>query len=232
MDYTKYGPYICIGVVLVVIFILWAFFGGKNYEFVGLEPLKPEFTGTNNICMYNENDNITLGSPVVVDNTPKIPDDIYQSNYSNSIEGLETICLYDDMEAEIIRNEMGGIAKLKGKEAKGKYSSKGERMCCQVMEKIYGVPFKKVKPSWLKNVETGKNLELDCYNDELKIAVEYNGEQHYKFPNYFHKEYDDFINQLRRDRLKSDLCAHNGIYLIIVPYNIPHNKIFDYILSK
>src|SRR5205823_8856314 len=77
-----------------------------------------------------------------------------------------------------------GIAGIAGglfkgaRNASGGFMSRGERICCQTMQRIYGVSFKSTWPSWLINPETGEGLELDCYNDELKIAVEYNGEQH------------------------------------------------------
>ena len=99
------------------------------------------------------------------------------------------------------------------------------------MERIYGVPFKTIRPDWLRNPETGAKLELDCYNDELKIAVEYNGEQHYKWPNFTNQTYEQFINQVRRDKLKTELCDRNGVYLIPVPYNVSHDKIPEFIMS-
>jgi len=99
--------------------------------------------------------------------------------------------------------------------------SKGEMFCKRAIEEIYKVPFYCVRPNFLKNPETGRNLELDMYNDSLKIAVEYNAAQHYIFPNSFHKTYEEFINQVRRDQFKVETCDQNGIYLITVPYNVP-----------
>ena len=76
------------------------------------------------------------------------------------------------------------------------------------------------------------NLELDCYNEKLKIACEYNGAQHYKFIPYFHKNKDAFQNQKYRDYMKRDLCLKNNITLIEVPYNIKHEHIENYIINK
>src|SRR5690606_8776479 len=100
---------------------------------------------------------------------------------------------------------------------KKKFMSKGERICKETMENLYGVKFENVRPSWLKNPETGRSLELDCYNESLKLAVEYNGEQHYKWPNFTNQSREEFINQTRRDNLKRELCDKNGVYLIVVP---------------
>ena len=46
--------------------------------------------------------------------------------------------------------------------------------------------FKKVRPSWLINHETGFCLELDGYCKQLKLAFEYDGIQHHVYPNPFH----------------------------------------------
>lgn len=118
-----------------------------------------------------------------------------------------------------------------GKKGK-KFMSRGEAICKETMERIYGVPFENTRPDFLRNPETNKTLELDCYNEELKIAVEYNGEQHYRFPNVFHKYQRDFEQQLRRDEFKAEMCKLHGIYLIVVPYNVPYDQIPEYIESQ
>jgi hypothetical protein len=43
------------------------------------------------------------------------------------------------------------------------------------LEILTGYRFKSVRPGWLENPLTGRNLELDCYNEYLKLALEYNG---------------------------------------------------------
>ena len=66
--------------------------------------------------------------------------------------------------------------------------SKGETECRKVLESIFGKPFPSSRPDFLRNPVTGgiHNLELDCYNHELGLAVEYNGIQHYKFSPYIY----------------------------------------------
>jgi hypothetical protein len=65
-----------------------------------------------------------------------------------------------------------------------------------------------------------ENYELDGYNEELKLAFEYNGIQHYEITKQFHKTEKDFLNQQKRDCERKELCINNGIDLIIVPYYI------------
>ncbi len=98
-------------------------------------------------------------------------------------------------------------------------SSKGEEIVADVLEKILGRKIERnIRPRFLENPETGKCLEIDCFDPQYKIAVEYNGIQHYKFPSPFHQTEEEFKNQLYRDRLKKKLCDDNNVYLIPVPY--------------
>ena len=113
-----------------------------------------------------------------------------------------------------------------------KFESRGEAITRQTLEKIYSKKFPCIRPDFLKNPETGQNLELDCYNEELSIAAEYSGAQHYVYPNSFHKSYDAFLQQLRRDEYKCRRCEEEGIYLIRVPYTIPFAQIPDYIWKR
>lgn len=97
-------------------------------------------------------------------------------------------------------------------------SSKGEMLCVTCLEKITGRRFIKVRPDCLKNPVTGQCLELDAYHEGLKLGLEYNGIQHYRFTSFFHKNYEDFMCQRYRDHLKKELCRSAGISLLIVSY--------------
>ena len=71
------------------------------------------------------------------------------------------------------------------------------------------------------------------YNPELRLACEYNGQQHYKFNKFMHKgSSTNFQNQQYRDIMKRDLCKKNNINLIEVPYTIKHDDIEQYIIYK
>lgn len=110
--------------------------------------------------------------------------------------------------------------------------TKGEKITCDIMKELFGVPFPRKRPNFLKNPSTGRNLELDCYNDDLKLAVEYNGPTHYKYPNFTGQTKAQFLSQLQRDKFKIKRCEEVGVHLIIVPYTIPYNKIKEYIIKK
>ena len=112
--------------------------------------------------------------------------------------------------------------------------SKGETESRRVLESIFKVPFSKARPNFLNNPVTGGNfnLELDCYNPNLKLAVEYQGQQHYKFTPFFHKTNEAFINQKYRDELKRRMCKDNMITLIEIPYTVKIENIKTYLLNE
>ncbi len=112
--------------------------------------------------------------------------------------------------------------------------SKGEIECKRVLEKIFKKSFPKDRPNFLRNPVTGGNfnLELDCYNKDLKLAVEYSGKQHYVYTPYFHKNKESFTNQKYRDYMKKTMCKDNGIILIEVPYTVEIKDIESFILKE
>lgn len=112
--------------------------------------------------------------------------------------------------------------------------SRGELECRRVLENIFKTPFSKSRPDFLRNPVTGNvhNCELDCYNAELKLAVEYNGQQHYRYVPHFHRNKDAFYNQKYRDQWKRRVCEDNGITLIEVPYTVKIPDIRDYLLKN
>jgi hypothetical protein len=95
-----------------------------------------------------------------------------------------------------------------------------EEECRNIIEFLTGEKFPKIRPDFLQYPKTGNNLELDGYCPELRIAFEYNGKQHYSFVPYFHKSYDDFMEQIKHDNFKKERCHNLGIRLIVVPYNV------------
>ena len=76
-------------------------------------------------------------------------------------------------------------------------------------------------------------LELDGYNKDLKLAVEYSGVQHFKeFKNYFHKV-GSLEDQQKRDNQKLKECEELGIMLIVIPYTYnTFDTIKEYIISN
>ncbi len=112
-------------------------------------------------------------------------------------------------------------------------TSKGEVICKNYVEYLFERPFVKCRPSFLYNTVTHENLELDCYNADLRLAIEYNGRQHYEYVPFLHaNSRTNFHNQKYRDEKKKEMCEKQGIYLITVPYTVPHDKIPSFLKDE
>ena len=58
------------------------------------------------------------------------------------------------------------------------------------------------------------------YRKALRIAFAYDGEQHFKFPNGFHKSQEAFEKLQADDAKKTLLCEQHGIKLYRVPCGV------------
>jgi hypothetical protein len=84
-----------------------------------------------------------------------------------------------------------------------------------VFETLLEEAFKKVRPDWLRISKNTQSLELDGYNEKLKIAFEYNGWQHYRKINFFGG--DKAFNQIKkRDKFKLYECKKRDILLLSI----------------
>lgn len=226
-DYLSWQ--ICLVLLLISLFLIWMFWGGKEIEYVGYKPLQVEIPERKADSSSEYSNEVSLVSSYIDDET------------ENEIEDEKDNEIEDEKDDEKDETQKS-IQNRENKESNKSYSfetkkkalgdckcfhnnnlSKGEKLCKQVLEDMFKKPFYCVRPDFLKNPESGRNLELDLYNDDLKLAVEYSGAAHYTFPNGFHKTYDEFISQVRRDEYKLQMCDKNGVYLITVPYTVPLN---------
>ena len=70
-------------------------------------------------------------------------------------------------------------------------------------------------------------LELDGYCEEMSLAFEYQGEQHYDPDNYFHfGSPSSFRMQQDRDARKRELCEDFGVRLVVVPFFAKDKRTF------
>ena len=66
-------------------------------------------------------------------------------------------------------------------------------------------------------------LRLDFYLTDYNIAIEYQGEQHFRPIKYFGGE-KRFIDRIERDKRKNTLCLKNGIKIIYVSFWEKNNE--------
>jgi hypothetical protein len=107
--------------------------------------------------------------------------------------------------------------------------NKNEHRCRLILQEIYGKPFPSVRPKWLKNPATKRNLELDMYCHRLefinnkgvkkvvRLACEYDGKQHTAMTQ-FHGSKRELLYQMQRDKWKNLKCKKLGVTLLRVPY--------------
>lgn len=93
--------------------------------------------------------------------------------------------------------------------------STAEKICRLVFEKAYDADFPTLKPKWML-YKNKKTLELDGYNEELKIAFEHNGSQHYIVDGYFTRTEESLKSIKDRDEFKLMTCARDDIKVKLV----------------
>lgn len=80
---------------------------------------------------------------------------------------------------------------------------------------------KEKKFEWLRGYKN-RPLRIDAFFEKYNLAVEYNGAQHYKFVDRFHKTEEGFNISKERDQLKYKLLKENNInfnYTQILRFN-------------
>lgn len=246
LDY-KQGIYLVIIFFLIILFIYFVFFRQTSLSSNG-----------NNIPYYMSPNGMlpsVMGQNVMATNAPSVmpfPLNAVTTPAQNNNDVANTLYNFLPNDGKIsnadvpnatISNKIDNLltsvnSKIKELEKKqtlnnyaepGKFISKGEAECRRCAEEIFGVKFKKGFPKWLLS-DKKRQMEIDVYNEKLKIGIEYNGEQHYNPKSSLHKSKKDFEELKKRDILKRQLCDKNGVYLITVPYTVPLEQIKDYIL--
>lgn len=107
--------------------------------------------------------------------------------------------------------------------------SKSEAEVIKILENITKRKFPTVYPDWLKLC--GKSLELDGYNAELKLAVEFSGPLHTKWTPSL-EPYEKYFERIVRDIAKKKLCADHGVGLIVLDFSLPSRHWTAYIKSR
>lgn len=132
---------------------------------------------------------------------------LLSKSYVNNKEPLEWRC----SNSHVFKLNLKNL--LNGQWCKQCSSGIGEEYVRYVFEGIFKDKFPKVKPKWLGG------LELDGYNEKLKLAFEFQGVQHRKYVPVFHQNgLSDFESQIERDNKKRNLCKRHGVKLIEVEF--------------
>jgi hypothetical protein len=73
--------------------------------------------------------------------------------------------------------------------------------------------------SWLPSPK-GAALQLDLYFPDIKLALEFEGDQHNTYIKYYHKTKQAFYYLQECDKVKADICKQRGITLMKIPYSM------------
>lgn len=110
-------------------------------------------------------------------------------------------------------------------------SKLAEYMNNQIVLKLGALTVKEnYRPNWLWTGR-GQNLEIDFYFPDLKLGIEVQGEQHFVYVPHFHKNYDGFLDQQKRDEDKAQLCKLESVSLHYVIDRLGIDLLMDNILN-
>lgn len=70
------------------------------------------------------------------------------------------------------------------------------------------------RPGWLVNPETKELMEIDICFPEHRLAVEFNGPQHYHPTSFASAE--DVAKQQNRDKVKAEILREKGFHLVVL----------------
>lgn len=102
-------------------------------------------------------------------------------------------------------------------------SSIGELNCYNIVKSILDKKIK-IEEQYKINynneyINCGLNYFLvDIFIPSLKIAIEFDGDQHYRFISLFHHTYQKYVNRVNRDISLIRYCQDNSIRLLRIPY--------------
>lgn len=116
-----------------------------------------------------------------------------------------------------------------------KYLYYKETKIRNLLNYLFDTNFFKDKPKWNINPKTNRRLELDGYSEELKMAFEFQGPQHFKKVEYFKMQEETLAYIQFKDQVKKQNCIKNGVKLLIINDNKEcdtNEKIVNYLLKR
>lgn len=110
---------------------------------------------------------------------------------------------------------------LRGKRCPYCNQSKGEEYIDSILKEQKVEYFRQYK---FKDCVYKKPLPFDFYLPKYKLAIEYDGEQHFKPIKHFGGAHNYLIRK-ERDKTKTQYCKRKGIKLLRIPYTISFDNI-------
>jgi hypothetical protein len=95
--------------------------------------------------------------------------------------------------------------------------NKGEKLCAAIFALLFPIAKWQLNQRYEFLRFEGSRLELDGYCEELKIAFEHQGRQHYSSTPRYDRTPEDFERRKKRDAFKVARCRELGIRLAVIP---------------
>ena len=171
--------------------------------------------------MYKEL-NIKRSNSGIVPTDEELIEDVKRIYNEYNVISKQIIAAESKYSATCYNKRLGGINNI--------YNILNIKPCKQKSEKnaMYVIKkyekYLKEKPilektfDWLYNPKTNKKLRIDAYFPESKIALEYNGPQHYMIDKRYTTSKDMLTYRQELDRLKITLLQEHDINVITVHY--------------
>lgn len=141
--------------------------------------------------------------------------------------GIDELVFRDgELRRDVPYTIIGNFTKNKELEKQNRKIDLIKKRIWRCEEKIHGIlrelyPHKIIRRH---DRQTLKGLELDFNLPELRLGIEYDGEQHFDKELYEKLYGCGFEEQVRRDRMKDKLCRRKKIRLVRIKYNEPLTK--------
>ena len=83
----------------------------------------------------------------------------------------------------------------------------------------YDIVYEEVAIPGIKTDINNRPLYADFYIHAPRLMIEVQGEQHYKFTEFFHTNKLEYFRAKKLDKLKLQWCEMNEIHLVALPFN-------------
>jgi hypothetical protein len=190
------------------------------------------------VCLYLNSEKIDLANTIASGliasamSTDRTIGNAGNTNYTgkgDSNDTSDSICKADEPTVSTDSTTNSSLKScLRIKDLTKSPRSKSEAGVIAEAESLLGVKFPTVYPCWL--MWKSRTLELDGYNENTAIAIEFSGPLHTKWDR--NETYLEYYERIVRDIVKIRLCRKNKVDLIVVDASLPREHWRHYLLSR
>jgi len=192
----------------------------------GLFSQKPEKHMIGNGCMHCFVESMKSNKKDFIVNAKKIHGNKYDYQkvvYVNCKKNIDIVCKQHGVFSQRVSHHLNGSGCPKCA------NEQKESKKLQIIDKVISV-YKYEREKTFTGCRLINLLRIDRYIPELNLAIEFDGEQHFKAKKIFGGE-TEFILTKKRDRRKTRFCRDNDINLLRIKYNQDPEKEIEKIIA-